>query len=148
MKTAALPLLLAGLLGAGLAHAGQADHVRASAAWLRVLPGDLPAGAYVTLANDGDQPARLVGAASPAYGEAMLHRSSTEGGTSRMEMVDGMDIPAHGKATLAPGGYHLMLMKATKPVQPGQAVKVTLKFADGSALDADFAAKPANATGN
>jgi copper(I)-binding protein len=29
------------------------------------LPGDLPAGAYVTLENDSDQPAVLSGASSP-----------------------------------------------------------------------------------
>lgn len=142
----ALPLLVAGLLPALGAHATEAQHVRASAAWIRLLPGDLPAGAYVTLENTGDQPASLRGARSPRYAEAMLHQSSSEGGVSRMAMVDELAIPAHGKAELSPGGYHLMLMKPTAPVKIGDTVKVTLSFADGSTLDADFIARPANAT--
>lgn len=143
--THTLPLLAAGLLAAVAAHATEAEHIRASQAWIRVLPGDLPAGAYVTLENTGDQPAILRGARSARYGSAMLHKSSAEGGVSRMAMVDELPVPAHGKAELSPGGYHLMLMQATAPVNVGDKVKVTLTFSDGSTLDADFIARPANA---
>ena len=145
MKPSTLSLLLAGLLLAGGAHAAAADHVRASHAWIRVLPGDLPAGAYVTLENDGDQPVALSGASSTAYAEVMLHRSSTEGGVSRMAMVDSMEVPAHGKAELAPAGYHLMLMRPGAPVKAGDTVTLTLQFTDGSTLPTDFVARPANA---
>lgn len=145
MTLPTLPLLLAGLLCAGGAHAAQADHVRTSDAWIRVLPGSLPAGGYVILHNDGERPAVLQGASSPAYGNVMLHQSSTETGMGRMRMVDKLEIPAHGQVALAPGGYHLMLMEPGKPVQPGQAVTVTLHFADGSTLPTAFTARPANA---
>ncbi|HKR75926.1 MAG TPA: copper chaperone PCu(A)C [Rhodanobacter sp.] len=148
MKRYALPLLLAGLLGAGPAHAATAPHVTASHAWIRVLPGALPAGAYVVLRNDGDQPVSLTGASSPAYGEAMLHESSRAGGMSRMVMVDALAIPAHGTQALASGGYHLMLMDAKQPVQPGDTVRVTLKFNDGSTLPVNFTARPASALGD
>jgi len=143
----ALPLFAAGLMLAAGAHATEAQHIRASGAWIRVLPGDLPAGAYVTLENTGDQPASLHAARSPNYAEVMLHQSSSAGGVSRMAMVDELAIPAHGKAELGPGGYHLMLMKATAPVKVGDKIKLTLSFGDGSTLDADFVARPANATG-
>jgi copper(I)-binding protein len=140
-----LPLFLAGLLLAGGVQATAAEHVHASHAWIRVLPGDLPAGAYVTLHNDSAQPAALTGASSAAYAEVMLHHSSTAGGMSRMSMVDTLTVPAHGEAVLAPAGYHLMLMKAKTPVKPGDTVPLTLKFSDGSTLVTDFAARPANA---
>ena len=143
----ALPLLLASVLLTTSVSATEAEHIRASGAWIRVLPGDLPAGAYVTLENTGDQAASLRGAHSARYGEAMLHQSSGAGGVNRMAMVDELAIPAHGKAELSPGGYHLMLMKAAAPVKVGDKVKVTLSFGDGSTLDADFIARPANATG-
>jgi hypothetical protein len=145
MRSSALPLLLAGLLCASAAHAGEATGVHATGAWIRVLPGTLPAGGYVTLRNDGDQPAVLTGASSPAYGSVMLHQSSTETGMGRMRMVDRLEVPPHGQVALSPGGYHLMLMDAPKPVQPGQTVQVTLRFADGSTLATGFLAKPANA---
>ncbi|WP_430390754.1 copper chaperone PCu(A)C [Dyella sp. 20L07] len=141
----ALPLLAAGLLLTAGVHATEAEHVRASQAWIRVLPGDLPAGGYVTLENTGDQPATLRTIISPSYGNVMLHKSSTEGGVGRMAMVDSLAIPTHGKVELAPGGYHLMLMKAIAPVKVGDKVKLTLRFNDGSTLDADFVARPANA---
>lgn len=145
MKPSRLPLLLAGLLLAGGAHAAAADHVRASHAWIRVLPGALPAGAYVTLENDGDQPVALSGADSTVYADVMLHQSSTAGGMSRMSMVDSVNVPAHGKAELAPAGFHLMLMQPNAPVKPGDTVRLTLKFTDGSTLATDFVARPANA---
>lgn len=146
MKPRHLAPLLAGLLLAGTAHAAQADHVRASHAWIRLLPGDLPAGGYVTLANDGDQAARLDGASSPDYAQAMLHRSTMRGGMSEMTMIDHLDVPAHGQVALAPAGYHLMLMKAAHPMKPGDKVEVILRFADGSTLPVAFTARPANAT--
>jgi periplasmic copper chaperone A len=145
MKPTILSLLLGSLLFAGAAHATAAEHVRASHAWIRVLPGDLPAGGYVTLQNDSDQPAALSGASSTRYADVMLHHSSTAGGMSRMTMVDTMTVPAHGKAVLAPAGYHLMLMQPGAPVKPGDTVQLTLTFADGSTLATDFIARPANA---
>lgn len=138
-------LLTAALLLSHGVCATQAEHVRASHAWLRVLPGDLPAGAYVTLENTGDQPAQLRGASSPLYADVMLHKSASDGGTSRMAMVDSLTMPAHAGTVLAPSGYHLMLMKAARPVKPGETVRLNLHFADGSTLATDFMARPANA---
>ncbi|TAL74589.1 MAG: copper chaperone PCu(A)C [Rhodanobacter sp.] len=134
-------------LAATATCASEAANIRASAAWIRVLPGDLPAGGYVTLQNPSTQPATLVGASSPSYGMAMLHESSRAGGMNRMRMVEKLVIPAHGSQMLAPGGYHLMLMHAKTPVAPGATVRITLTFADGSALPVDFAARPAGALG-
>lgn len=145
MKPSALSFLLGSLLLAGGVHATAAEHVHASHAWIRVLPGTLPAGAYVTLENDGDQPVALSGASSTVYADVMLHHSSTAGGMSRMTMVDALTVPAHGKAVLAPAGYHLMLMQASAPVKPGDTVKLTLTFTDGSTLPTEFIARPANA---
>jgi len=133
------------MLLAGGVHASAAEQVRASHAWIRVLPGDLPAAAYVTLANAGNQPVALSGARSKQYAEVMLHQSSSAGGMSRMTMVDSVDIPVHGTATLAPAGYHLMLMKPASAVKPGDMVRLTLTFTDGSTLATDFIARPANA---
>ena len=143
MKTR-FALLLTGLLCAGAASAGDAAQVAASHGWIRVMPGALPAGGYVVLENRGDHPVALRSASSPAYAEVMLHKSSTDTGMGRMESVDTLPIPAHGKAALSPGGYHLMLMKANAPVKVGDKVRVMLRFADGSTLDTDFEAKPAN----
>ena len=126
MKHVRLLALLAGLSLAGGVHAGAADQVHATHAWIRVLPGTLPAGGYVTLENRGDQPVALTGARSPAYAEVMLHHSSTQGGMSRMAMVESLPIPAHGSVVLGPGGYHLMLMDLKQQMKEGDTVPMTL----------------------
>jgi copper(I)-binding protein len=64
-----------------------------------------------------------------------------------MEMVDHLDIPAHGSVELAPGGYHLMLSQPTHAIKPGDHVEVTFEFADGAKLQTDFSVRPANASG-
>ncbi len=124
-----------------------ASTLRVEHPWIRWLPAKLPAAAYVVIANDGDTPARLTGASSPDYGKVMLHRSQSVGGVDRMTAVSGLDIPAHGSAALAPGGYHLMLMQPVHAVEPGDKVKLTLQFAGGAKLKVEFPVLPANASG-
>lgn len=137
--------LLAAIAFSGMAQASEADHVHASGGWIRLLPAGLPAGGFVALSNDGTQPVTLTGASSTAYGEVMLHQSSTDGGMGRMVMVDKLAIPAHGMVALAPGGYHLMLEKAAKPLTLGNKVTIKLSFQDGSSIDVPFEVKAANA---
>lgn len=133
------------LLIPGLGCATEAQHVKISGAWIRLLPANLPAGGFVTLQNDSDQTVTLRSASSAAYGSVMLHKSSTEGGMGRMEMVDSLAVPAHGKAELSPGGYHLMMMNAPKPLAVGDKVVVTLVFGDGSSSQVGFVVRAANA---
>lgn len=145
MKALSLALLLGAALLPGVTYASSATNMRVSHAWLRILPGDLPAAGYATLENTGKQPIALTSARSTFYADVMLHLSSGAGGTNRMRMVNSMSIPAKGTAQLAPGGYHLMLTKPAHSVTPGDHVPLTLTFADGSTLDTVFIARPANA---
>lgn len=143
MKIKTLALLAALSLGA---HAYAAGTVTAQNAWVRWLPNKLPAGGYVTLVNSGDKPVDLVDVDSPDYGMAMLHRTVSNGSTQKMEMVDKLTIPAHGKVDIAPGGYHLMLEEPRHAIKPGDTVHLRLKFSDGATLDTPFAVKsPAQA---
>ncbi|MDE2149320.1 MAG: copper chaperone PCu(A)C [Gammaproteobacteria bacterium] len=116
-------------------------------AWIRLLPGGLPAGGYFTLRNDGDHPVKLIGAKSPAYGSVMLHRSLQSQGESGMVGVDTLTVPAHGQIRFAPGGYHLMLMQPRAPLEVGGAVTVALEFDGGVTLEQIFVLRPASATG-
>jgi periplasmic copper chaperone A len=140
-------LLLAALLAAGGAHAADSTAIKASGAWIRVLPGGLPAGGYVTLQNTSGQGLAITGAESADYGDAMIHKSSTETGMGRMEMVDKVPVPANGTVAFSPGGYHVMLMQPKHAVNPGDKVVVTFELSDGSKLPVTFVAKAANATG-
>lgn len=116
-----------------------------SGAWIRALPGNLPAGGYFTLANSGTKPITLTGAQSPACGSLMLHMTHTMNGMAHMMAVDSVDVPAGGTFAFKPGAYHLMCMEP-KGLKPGTNVPVTLTFADGTHLTVPFAVK--TATGN
>ncbi|RDS81199.1 copper chaperone PCu(A)C [Dyella monticola] len=137
-------LLVGALLPLGV-QAAQADHIKASHAWIRLLPANLPAGGYVTLDNESASAATLVSAHSATYASAMLHQSTQDpSGNSTMRMVERVSIPAHGRLALAPSGYHLMLEQATHALKPGDMVAITLDFADGSHLPVSFLVRPAN----
>lgn len=124
-----------------------ASGVQVEHAWIRWLPVNLPAAGYAKIVNRGNHPVRLIGASSSDYASVMPMRSRLAQGDSTMEMVNHIDIPAHGSVELAPGGYHLMLSHATHPVKPGDKVPMRLRFADGSVLQVDFSVLPANAAG-
>ncbi|MGH8040828.1 MAG: copper chaperone PCu(A)C [Rudaea sp.] len=138
-------LLLSGCLFAAAAAHAAGNSVTVADAWVRWLPGDLPAGGYATIANHSATAIRLLEADSPDYAMVMLHRSVQRDGVEKMESVDGMDVPAQGSAKLAPGGYHLMLMQPRHTIAPGDHVQLRLHFSDGETVESDFAVRPATA---
>lgn len=141
-------MMRSSILGAGLcatlaAPAFAAAPAVVSDAWFRALPSDLPAGGYFTLRNTGSATLTLIGAASPACGMLMLHKSDESGGMSRMQDVSALEVPPAGAVQFAPGGYHLMCMNPTAAMKPGATVTVTFSFKGGSTLMADFAVRDA-----
>lgn len=144
VRSLALALILS---AGGAVHAADKPTVEAKNGWVRVLPGNLPAGGYLTFENRSDRALSIVGANSPQYGNAMIHRSSTDGGMGRMEMVDSVPLPAKGTLAFAPGGYHVMLMQPKQAVKPGDKIVVTFTLSDGEKIPATLLARPANATG-
>ena len=53
-------------------------------------------------------------------------------GEMGMRPVERIAAPAHATTTLAPGGYHIMLIGLVKPLVSGDTVQVTLTFASGT----------------
>jgi periplasmic copper chaperone A len=120
----------------------QEGSVQITDAWVRWLPGELPAGGYLTLINSGDRPSSLIAASCPDYAEVSLHRSRNVAGTARMMPVHDITVAAHSTLAFAAQGYHLMLLHPSKPLKPGDRVPVTLSFADGSRLTVLFELRP------
>jgi periplasmic copper chaperone A len=144
-RGALLALLFVGLLPIATTQAAQADHVTATHAWIRLLPGDLPQAGYVTLQNDDAKAATIANVQTDTYASAMIHQSTQDAdGMSHMTMVDHLTIPAHAAVSLSPNGYHLMLEHASHALKPGDNVSVTLRFADGSRLPVLFLVRAAN----
>lgn len=134
-------LLLAPLFAVLLASTGAwaaGNGLSVSHAWIRMIMPSRPAAGYFTLSNTTDKVEILVGAASPACGMVMLHQSVHKNGQEQMIMVKSIAIPAHGSFTFAPGGYHVMCMSPGKTVTPGQSIPITLRFADGTRVMAQF----------
>lgn len=128
------------LTTAGSARAN-APAIVVSNVWSRPATGT--AVVYATLRNSGSAPDRLVGASSPVATSVELHESSETKmpamsksmgnmpmGDSMMSMksVSAIPIPAGGTASLAPGGYHLML-NLRRDLKPGETVALRLHFA-------------------
>lgn len=109
-----------------------------SGAWIRRLPAGVPAGGFFTVHNVGKQDTALVGASSPAYGMVMIHKSKEEGGVSKMAKVGKIELPAGGKVSFRPGGYHLMLIHARHEIALGAKIPVTLEFAGGQKVTTLF----------
>lgn len=139
MRLWQLSIGLAGLL---LSAQARAAAVTVTDAWIRALPGHLPAAGYFVLHNAGSRELSLTGASSPACGMLMLHKSNSDNGMANMKDVDSVAIPAGGSVRFAPGGLHLMCMDP-KPLRRGTAVPVTLRFANGETVSVPFAVRNA-----
>jgi hypothetical protein len=50
-----------------------------------------------------------------------------DGGTMKMRAIPRLDVPAGKPVSLAPGGYHVMLMDLKQQLKKGDTVPLTLK---------------------
>lgn len=106
-------------------------------------PGIRTAAAYMVLKNAGDKDVRLVSAACAATGATELHAHLDDQGVMRMRQVKEIVIPARGETALQPGGHHIMLIDLKQPLKAGDALAITLRFADGSRLTVEAHVRPA-----
>lgn len=138
MKTPALSRLVLLLLAAVLpcastVRAGEPSPIKVKNAVVRAVPPNSTAtAAFMTLVNDTDKPVRLVGGSAPFAGMAGPMATTHEEHDGRMAMgmkdVPALEVPAHGKLELKPGGDHLMLMELKSVPKEGETVTLTLRF--------------------
>lgn len=104
-------------------------YARATAATARA------GGAYMTIVNGGATADRLLRAESAVAARVELHTVIKDGDVMRMRQVPGIDVPANGKAMLAPGGFHVMLMELKAPLKAGESAAITLVFEKAGRVD-------------
>jgi copper(I)-binding protein len=128
-------LIIAALLITAQSGAARADDVKAgdlviSQAWSRATPaGAKVASGYLTIANTGTAPDRLLGGSADVAAKVEVHEMASNGGVMTMrELADGLALAPGAIVTLAPGGNHLMLTEIKKPLKQGDGLPVTLKF--------------------
>jgi periplasmic copper chaperone A len=108
------------------------------AAWSRPAAQGTTGAGFMTLANPDAKPDALVAVESPLARQVQMHQSSMKDGIASMQKLDRVPLPAGGRVTFAPGGYHLMLLGLTKALKAGDTVPATLVFASGARVKATF----------
>lgn len=111
---------------------------------MRFIIQSRPAAGYFTLQNNTGSAIDLTGASSSACGMLMLHLSKEVNGVEKMLPVKSISVAAHGTVRFAPGGYHLMCMSPGSAMKVDAKVPVTLKFANGQTVTAQFPVTGAN----
>jgi hypothetical protein len=121
---------LAAVLLSACSSGGSTSAPTISGAWVRPPMGaDSPAAGYLTIVNSSDQPDALVSVSSPAAGSVEIHETTTDtSGMMGMQPVDRVEVPAGGTVRLEPGGFHLMMMALTQPLEVGSTVELDLMF--------------------
>lgn len=112
--------------GATLPSPALAD-IRIENPWARASTGP-NAALFMTIANTGEAPEKLIGAQIEGCDHAELHTHVEENGVFRMREVEFIEIPASGQQDLKPGGHHVMLMKIHAPLREDDEIPVTLSF--------------------
>jgi copper(I)-binding protein len=61
---------------------------------------------------------------------------SMDNGVMKMRaLANGIEIPAGGTVTLAPGGFHLMFITLKEPLKEGRKMPITLTFEKAGKVD-------------
>ncbi|WP_155803327.1 copper chaperone PCu(A)C [Bordetella sp. FB-8] len=123
------------------------ENVSIQGCWIRLLPGGAPSAGYFTVENSGNEPVSLVGVHTDAFGMAMLHQTRKDSkGMMGMSPVSDVPVPPKGRLAFAPGGYHVMLEKPTRPLHAGDKVALTLRLGGNRMLRTQCEARsPASA---
>lgn len=126
-----------------------ASRIAVSHGWSReTAPGQDAGGAFLTIVNQGTAPDRLLGGTTPLAQDVQIHTVDMAGGVMRMrQLADGLEIPAGATVTLAPGGYHVMLMDLQRPLARGEAVPLTLEFENAGRIEVNLAVQSIGAAG-
>ena len=122
-----MPLLLA------CKSSSQTDGISFEDAWVRAMPpGMKMTAAYGRLTNHGDEKVNITAFSSDSFADVSLHETLVENGVSSMHQLPGLEQSAGSTTVLKPGGLHLMLMKPTRELHPGDRVSLTMIASDGA----------------
>jgi copper(I)-binding protein len=145
----AIAVLMVATSTAGvLAGDAKVGDITVEGPWARASAGPAMAGAaYMTLNNAGANDDRLVAASTTVSNKAELHTHIREGDIMRMRPVDAIDVPAGDVATLAPGGYHVMLIGLHQPLKEGETFPLTLTFEKAGEVTVEVTVMGAGAMG-
>ena len=137
LKLATFGIALAVSAAPAFAHSVTVGALSLTDLWTRATPPGAPSAAgYLTIANTGKEPDRLLSATSGGAAKGELHLMAVKDGVMTMAPVDGgIAIPAGGSVTLAPGGLHIMFITLKDGLKEGGQMPVTLTFEKAGKVD-------------
>ncbi len=97
-------------------------------------PGAAVTAGYLTLINETSSEIVITGAYSPTIAKVEIHRSIIKDDVAKMELQDSVSLAPGATVKFEHGGYHLMLMALTKPLEEGQSVDIILSTSVGDML--------------
>ena len=108
--------------------------------WARATPKGANAGAgYLTITNKGAAVDRVSCVTDDASAQCQIHSMTMEDGVMKMRPVEGgLEIKPGETVALKPGGFHVMFVDLTHPLEQGKSVGVTLKFDTAGTVKVDF----------
>ena len=120
----AAAIALAGLVATGTALA---TDLEVTTPWVRgTVAGQKATGAFMELRSAAGT--TVVGVSSNVSGIAEIHEMKMDGGVMKMKAAPRLELPAGKPVSLAPGGYHVMLMDLKQPLKKGEMVTITLQL--------------------
>ena len=130
-------LLIAAVIAAPLAAHG-AGKVEVERPWSRPAVAGTNGIGYMIVVNRGAAADALEKVETPLAARVEMHSTSMAGGVMSMKREDRVPVPAGGRVTFGPGGYHLMLIGLTRTLAPGDRIPATLRFASGARIKVAF----------
>ncbi len=114
--------------------------IHISQPWARATPKGAAAGAgYMTITNKGTTPDRLSCVSDDASKECQIHSMTMENGVMKMRPVEGgLEIKPGETVTLKPGGYHVMFVDLSHPLDEGKTITAKLKFEKAGTVDVAY----------
>jgi hypothetical protein len=138
------PLLVAVLLAMPLAAFADEAGIHVDHVWSRAAMAGHEGAVYLTITDTGT-PDTLTGVTTPVAATADLHETINDHGVMKMRPVASLTIEPGKPVTLAPGGYHIMLMGLKQALKQGESFPVTLNFAKAGQVTATAMVEKAGA---
>jgi periplasmic copper chaperone A len=148
VKSVLSAAILALAASAASAHEYKAGSLQIQHPWSRATPkGATVAGGYMKIVNTGTTPDRLIGGSTSAAPKFEIHEMSMDGGVMKMrQLPKGIEIKPGQTVEFKPGGYHLMFVGITAPLEQGKRVKGTLEFEKAGKIEVEYAVEAIGGT--
>lgn len=90
---------------------------------------------YMVIRNLGHTPDYLVEVVTDVANRVEIHQTVTSGDVMQMQPINRLEIPAQSTVRLAPGGYHIMLIGLNRTLNPGDSIRLKLRFEQSGEIE-------------